>query len=195
MDMSSKVSFLAMQADCKEGGIWTQKSVKNKFKIEELLDLPPKKNSRKRVFSSMPACLIVPFRKECLPTWWGIPGSQLAITVSKASTRQDGLKELHVQAFCPTVFWSPPQPTAACALIHCDQFEHEQFRRGLEDLVVPVWTGGSLPAVPVNVRPLHVDQAEPCSARWFQPLLHDISASPRTTPSPKATVRVAPYWL
>ncbi len=43
MDMNSKVSFLAMQADCKEGGIWTHKSVKNKFKIEELLDLPPKK--------------------------------------------------------------------------------------------------------------------------------------------------------
>lgn len=41
--MNNKVSFPAMEADCKEGGIWTHKSVKNEFKIEELLHLPPQK--------------------------------------------------------------------------------------------------------------------------------------------------------
>lgn len=30
-----------MQARCKEGEIWTHKSVKNEFKIEELLEQPP----------------------------------------------------------------------------------------------------------------------------------------------------------
>lgn len=42
--MNGKVSFPAMQVNCEEGGILAQKSVKNEFKIEELLDLPPKKN-------------------------------------------------------------------------------------------------------------------------------------------------------
>jgi len=40
--MNSKASFPAMQADCKEGGMWICKSVKNEFKIEELLEPTPK---------------------------------------------------------------------------------------------------------------------------------------------------------
>lgn len=65
----------------------------------------------------MPACLVVPFRKECLPTWYGVPESQLATVVSKASTWQG------VQVFCPAVSWSPlrpppPPPAYSCPHIH-----------------------------------------------------------------------------
>lgn len=47
-----------MQASCKEGEIWTHKSVKNDFKIEELLERsPPAPRQRIVERESLAQCL------------------------------------------------------------------------------------------------------------------------------------------
>lgn len=111
-----------------------------------------KNNSKSLQFSAFWEGPLHLLRHLADKTWQGTPESWVAIAVFRTSTQQHGVKKLHVQTFCPIVFWSSPRPTAA-QLIYCDGFETEQFWKSMEDLAVRVWTGGNFWAVLVFARP------------------------------------------